>query len=255
MPISKSNPLSDLWHAIRSIYYWIVALGFFAPVLIVIILRSYFQKPEQMDPWIREKAQTLFRLLGSEPQVEFAEALPKHEPLIFMANHSSLIDIPLLKATIPAYFIGIVARMQLDYFLYGTAVRRIGSIPIHRDNIRLSLRSFDEAKATLDQGIHITVLPEGGRSLDGKLLPFKKLPFRFAKESGASIVPISISGVFSMKNKGSFHLNPSQLRVRFGKILRADEISKLDIVQIMEMTRERIEDGLEPFEAGKSQVS
>jgi len=233
----------------KSLYYWVIALGYFGPVLILLILRSFIQKPEDFDPWLRKRVQTLFSLLGSKPLIEFFEDLPTDRPLIFMANHSSLIDIPLLKAIIPRYFIGIVAHDQMDYFLYGVAVRRIGSIPIHRDNIRSSLKSFSEAKELLKQGKHITVLPEGGRSLDGKLLPFKKLPFHFAKDSGASIVPISISGVFSMKNKGSLHLNPGQLIVRFGEILNSEDILKMDEVELMDITRKRIHNGLEPREA------
>ena len=236
---------------LRSLYYWVIALGYFGPVLFILILRTFIQKPERYDPWLKRRAITLFKVLGSEPKVEFAEDIPGDQPLIFMANHSSLIDIPLLKAVIPQYFIGIVAHDQMDYFLYGSAVRRIGSIAIHRDNIRLSLKSFKAAQELLDQGIHITVLPEGGRSRDGLLLPFKKLPFRFAKESGASIVPIAISGVFNMKNKGSLHLNPGQIQVRFGPIIQAQKIADLDIDDLMGLTHHHIQALLEPFEAGQ----
>ncbi|MEA3287037.1 MAG: lysophospholipid acyltransferase family protein [Candidatus Marinimicrobia bacterium] len=236
---------------LRSLYYWVIALGYFGPVLFILILRTFIQKPERYDPWLRRRVITLFKILGSEPRVEFAETIPQDRPLIFMANHSSLLDIPLMKAVIPLYFIGIVAHDQMDYFLYGPAVRRIGSIPIHRDNIRLSLKSFAAAKKLLDRGIHITVLPEGSRSKDGLLLPFKKLPFRFARESGASIVPIAISGVFSMKNKGSLHLYPGQIHVRFGPVIQAEKIANLDIDDLMELTRKRISSRLEPFEAGQ----
>ncbi len=236
--------------ALRSLYFWMIALGYFGPVLAILILRSFFQKPQQFDPWIRRRVHTLFKLLKSEPTVVFAQDLPLDRPLIFMANHSSLIDIPLLKACIPQYFIGIVAHIQLDYFLYGPAVRRIGSIPIDRDNIRLSLQSFKAAKELLDQGIHITVLPEGGRSLDGKLMPFKKLPFRFAQESGASIVPIAISGVFNMKNKGSLHLTPGRICVRFASLIDPEQIASLELEDLMRLTRDRIVTLLEPFEAG-----
>lgn len=194
---------------------------------------------------------TLFKLMDSEPQIEFAETLPEGEPLIFMANHSSLIDIPLLKAVIPQHFLGIIADDQLKYFLYGSVVQRIGNIPIKRDSIRSSISSFKLAKQKLEGGIQITVLPEGGRSLDGQLLPFKRLAFRFAKESGAHIVPISFSGVFSMKNKGSFNLKPGKIVVRFGKIIRAETIDEMEIDDVLKATYKAIYAGLEPFEAGK----
>ena len=235
--------------SLRSIYFWTIGLGYFIPVLIILIIRSLIQAPEKYDPWLRRSVKTLFKLVQSQPLVEFAEELPTDRPLIFMANHSSLIDIPLLKAWIPEYFVGILADPQFKYPIYGSAVRRMGSIPIDRQNIRKSLRAFKRAEKLLSQGIHITVLPEGGRSLDGKLLPFKKLPFHFAKESGADIVPIAISGVYKMKNKGSFHLNPGRLFVRFAPVIPAEQIASLETEALMELTRKLMHDRLEPEEA------
>ncbi len=235
---------------LRSLFYWVIGLGYFGPVLLVLIIRSLFQAPIDYDPWLRRRVAFLFRLVNSRPRVEFAEELPTDRPLIFMANHSSLIDVPLLKAIIPQYFVGIVSDHQLKFFLYGPAVKRMGSIAIDRSNARQSLRSFETAKDLLHQGINITVLPEGGRSLDGQLIPFKKLPFRFAKESGASIVPLSLSGVFSMKNKGSLQLRPGKLVARFGHIITPEEIALHDLEALIQKTYDAIQEGLEPFEAG-----
>jgi len=233
---------------LRTLYFWAVGLGFFGPVLLRCLFRSRFQTPEQIDPWLRSRLQRLFKLLSSNPIVEFAEPLPEDEPLIFMANHGSLLDIPLLKAVIPTYFLGVIAADQLHYFLYGSVVKRLGNIPISRDNVRSSLKSFRKAREALDKGTHITVLPEGSRSRDGGLLPFKRLVFHFAKESGAHIVPISISGVFEMKNKNSKHLRPGKIVVRFGHVFRADMIAELSAEALSEMTYASILHGLEPFE-------
>lgn len=238
-------------NVLRSIYYWTVALGYIGSVMLILLLRSYFQEPKAYDPWLRRRLDRLFKLLNSVPKIEFTEELPIDQPLIFMANHSSLIDVPLMKAIIPQYFRGILAHDHMHYFLYGPVIHRMGNIPIHRDNIRKSLKSFQAAQALLDQGIHIAVLPEGNRSLDGKLLPFKKLPFHFAKDSGASIVPIAISGVFSMKNKGSLNLRPSSIVVRFGPVISAEKMAGLKIESIMDLTYKHIHSRLEPYESGR----
>ena len=237
--------------SLSSIYYWMIGLGYFGPVLFILLLRSFFQEPAAYDPWLKRCLNTLFKLINSTPELEFAEDIPVGEPLIFMANHSSLIDIPLLKAVIPGFFLGIIAEDQLKYPLYGSVVKRVGNIPIQRDNIRGSLKSFNHAKQRLQEGVHITVLPEGGRSLDGQLIPFKRLAFHFARESGAHIVPMSISGVFKMKNKGSFHLKPGKIIVRFGSIIRAETMADMDLDDILSATYKIIYNGLEPFEAGK----
>lgn len=235
---------------LKSVYYWIIALLYFGPILLILILRSYFQQPQSYDPWLKRRIVTLFKILNSEPVVEFREPLPVDQPLIFMANHTSLIDIVVLKAYIPVYFRGILAHPQFKYFIYGPAAKRIGSIPIHRDNVRLSLKSFKKAQELLEQGIHITVLPEGGRSTDGHLLPFKKLPFHFAKESKATIIPMAISGVFTMKSKDSFHLNPGNIVIRFGSPIPVDKITSMETEDLMQFTYTQIHSLLEPFEAG-----
>ncbi|NQV49376.1 MAG: 1-acyl-sn-glycerol-3-phosphate acyltransferase [Candidatus Marinimicrobia bacterium] len=237
---------------IISIYYWVIGLGYFVPILIIIIVRSFFQSPQKYDPWLRNRITTLFRLINSTPQIEISEELAADKPYIFMANHGSLIDLPLLKAVIPYYYTGIVAQESFKYFLFGQAIRRMGSIAIHRDNIRSSLKSFERATELLRSGIQIVVLPEGSRSLDGKLIPFKKLPFHFAKQSGASIVPVAISGVFEMNNKKSFYLRPGKIIVRFAHTIHAEEIEAMEIKDLMQLTRQRIYENLESFEAGNA---
>ncbi|NQV42600.1 MAG: 1-acyl-sn-glycerol-3-phosphate acyltransferase [Candidatus Marinimicrobia bacterium] len=236
---------------LRSLYYWMVGWGYYTPILLILYVRSYFQMPKTYDSWIRRRTLTLFKLLNCAPQIEYAEPLPLGEPLIFMANHGSLIDLPLLKAVVPQCYVGLLAENHTNYFMYGSMVKRMGNIPIKRDNIRSSLGSFKKAKEALEKGFQIVVLPEGRRSPNGQLTPFKRLVFRFAKDSGAHIVPLSFSGVFKMKNKDSFHLNPGPITVRFGKLIGADAIATMELEDIMEATYQAINKGLEPFEAGE----
>ncbi len=238
---------------IFSIYYWTVGWIYYGPILLFLFIRSYFQEPRTYDAWLRHSTKTLFKLLNCDLQIEYAEELPEGEPLIFMANHSSLIDLPLLKAIVPQCYVGLLAENHTNYFMYGSMVKRMGNIPIRRENIRASLKSFNQAKQALQDGYPIVVLPEGGRSPDGQLTPFKRLVFRFAKDSGAHIVPISFSGVFNMKNKESFHLNPGPIKVRFRPIIRAEDIANMDLDEILSNTYDSIYAGLEPFEAGKSE--
>ncbi|MBT4033433.1 MAG: 1-acyl-sn-glycerol-3-phosphate acyltransferase [Candidatus Marinimicrobia bacterium] len=234
-----------------SLYYWIVGWGYYAPVLLILFFRSYFQPPQAYDTWLRRRTLTLFKILNCDLQIEYAEALPTGEPLIFMANHGSLMDLPLLKAIVPEYYVGMLAENHTNYPIYGSLVKRMGNIPIRRENIRASLKSFNLAKQKLQEGFPIVVLPEGGRSKDGQLIPFKRLVFRFAKESGAHIVPISFSGVFNIKNKESLHLNPGPIMVRFQPIIRAEIMADMELDEVLSATYNAIYDGLEPFEAGK----
>ncbi|MBT4130293.1 MAG: 1-acyl-sn-glycerol-3-phosphate acyltransferase [Candidatus Marinimicrobia bacterium] len=234
-----------------SLYYWTIGWVYYGPVLLSVYIVSYFQAPQTYDAWLRRRTKALFKFINCKLQIDYAEELPEGEPLIFMANHSSLIDLPLLKAVVPKCYVGLLAENHTNYFMYGSMVKRMGNIPIKRENIRASLKSFNLAKQALQQGFPIVVLPEGGRSQDGQLVPFKRLVFRFAKDSGAHIVPISFSGVFNMKNKGSLHLNPGPITVRFGTVIRSETIAEMELDEVLSATYNAIYDGLEPFEAGK----
>ncbi len=234
-----------------SIYFWTVGWVYYGPILLILFFRSYFQPPQAYDAWLRRRTLTLFKLLNCKLKIEYAEDLPTGEPLIFMANHGSLMDLPLLKAVVPEYYVGMLAENHTNYPIYGALVKRMGNIPIRRENIRASLKSFNLAKRKLQEGFPIVVLPEGERSKNGQLIPFKRLVFRFAKESGAHIVPMSFSGVFNIKNKESFHLNPGPIIVRFQPIIRAETIADMDLDEVLSTTYTAIFNGLEPFEAGK----
>ena len=236
---------------LRSLFYWSLAGGYFFSLLVRIWVRSYFNSIKDLDPWIKKRLFRLFRIIQVDLVIEFEEELPPGESFIFMANHSSLIDVPLLQAGIPRHFIGILAKHQFKFFLYGAVVNRLGHLAIDRSSPRRSLKQFQNAQAILSQGTSIVVLPEGGRSLDGHLLPFKKLPFRFARDSQTAIVPVSISGVFAMKPKGTWHLTPGQLVMRFGSIITRPEIESLDVEQLRERVYKDIYRSLERFEKGE----
>lgn len=220
-------------------------------MLIGLLIRSRFRTPEELDPGIKTRIRRIFRRLGVDLQIEFEEDLPPDRPFIFMANHTSLIDVPLLQAGVPRYFVGILAKHQFKFFLYGKAVQRLGHLAIDRNNPRQSLKVFQQAARHLKAGTSIVVLPEGGRSLDGHLMPFKKLPFRFAMESETAIVPVSISGAFQMKPKGSWRLVPGKLVLRFGSIIAVESPSKMDLNVLRDRVYHAIYEGLESLEKGE----
>lgn len=234
--------------ALRSLYYWAVGMLYFGSLLIGILIRSRFQPLAAYNTWIQGHLRRVFRLVGTQITLEYAEPIPRDRPLIFMANHTSLLDIPLLQLGVPGAYIGIMAQEQFEYFLYGRVIRRLGHIAIDRSSLRRSLAAFESAQRHLQQGGWIVVLPEGGRSLDGRLMPFKKLPFKFALESGVDIVPLGISGAYAMKPKHTWHLTPGNITIRFGAIIAAADFKEKEANELRDQVQQAIHDLLEPFE-------
>ena len=148
-------------------------------------------------------------------QVEGREHIPT-QPSIFMSNHVSNLDPPIILPFLPFRTAFFIKRSLLKIPLVGYGMRLAGFIPVDRDGRLESAReSVQFANKVLASGVNISTFPEGTRSRDGRLLPFKKGPFYLAMESGAPIIPISIWGSEHMMTKGSLRIKPGTAHLTF----------------------------------------
>jgi 1-acyl-sn-glycerol-3-phosphate acyltransferase len=117
--------------------------------------------------------------------------------------------------------------------LLGTAMRMGKFVPVSRGNVREEAeQSVAAAADALRSGLHITVFPEGTRSPDGRLLPFKKGAFFLAEETGAPIIPVVISGTREMMPKGTLRIKPGEAHVQFLAPIRpGDAGSRYELVE------------------------
>lgn len=125
-------------------------------------------------------------------------------PYIFMCNHQSALDIYGLLFSLPLSFRWIAKRQLFLIPLFGWALKRAGHISIDRENPREALKAMDEAARKIRDGMNIIIFPEGTRSRDGSLLPFKKGGFSLALRAMVPIVPVGIVGTSTLQPKGSF---------------------------------------------------
>jgi 1-acyl-sn-glycerol-3-phosphate acyltransferase len=95
---------------------------------------------------------------------------------------------------------------------------------------------------SLKKGKSIIILPEGHRTLDGNLGPFKKLPFHLAKQAGVPIIPIGLSGLFELKHKGSWLIRPRPIAIKFGQHIPPEKIDTLSTEELRDFVREKIQD-------------
>jgi 1-acyl-sn-glycerol-3-phosphate acyltransferase len=142
--------------------------------------------------------------------VSGSELLPDG-PVIFMSNHQSNFDILSLLAAMPRRFYWIAKKELFEIPLFGHTMRRGGYIPLDRSDGRKALQSLDEAAATIRQGKSVVLFPEGTRTTDGKLLPFKRGGFVLARKADVPVMPVTING--------SGQINPAnQIRLYSGDI-------------------------------------
>jgi 1-acyl-sn-glycerol-3-phosphate acyltransferase len=122
-----------------------------------------------------------------------AEHLPDG-PFILMSNHQSNFDILALIATIPRRIYWIAKKELFDIPIFGSSMRRGGYIPLDRSDGRKALKSMENAATIIRQGSSVVMFPEGTRSRDGHLQPFKRGGFMLAVRAGVPVIPVTING-------------------------------------------------------------
>ena len=144
------------------------------------------------------------------------EALPLDTPCIYMANHVSNLDPPVLASVSPGHSALMLKSSLMKIPILGTAMRLSRFVPVERSGSMEGAKdSLRRSAEVLRSGLHLTIFVEGTRSPDGQLLPFKKGPFYLAMESGVPVVPVTIAGTGAMLPKGGLRLTPGTAHVTF----------------------------------------
>ncbi len=162
---------------------------------------------------------------------------------IFLSNHISNLDPPVLLPLLPGRTSVFVKRSLMKIPVIGYAMRLGDFIPVDRDGrVESAKDSVTSAARVLSSGLNITSFVEGTRSRDGRLLPFKKGPFYLATETGAPVVPVSIWGTESMMKKGSLRIYPGTAHVTFHAPLDPKDFATRE--ELMAAVRSAVESGL-----------
>lgn len=153
---------------------------------------------------------------GARLEVLGRERLTAGQPYVFVSNHQSTIDIPALFVALPVDF-RFVAKKVLQYVPFlGWYMTLARFVFIDRKNHRAALRSLEIAGQRIRGGISIVMFPEGTRSDDQRVLPFKKGPFALAMKAAVPIVPVAVEGSGVLMPKNSWNITPGPIRVAIG---------------------------------------
>ena len=195
-----------------------------APVLTLLVsflalvgLIVFRVSPSAVQALPRWWGRVIVRGSGVKVTLEGLENLEKGLPYIFAANHASQFDIFVLQGFLSYDFRWLAKKELFNIPVFGTAMRMAGNIPVDREHGRKALQSLNEAAQRIAKGTAVIIFPEGTRSEDGVLKPFKSGGMVLAIKSGVPIVPMAISGSYAVLPKGALLAKQGHIRIRIGE--------------------------------------
>lgn len=185
-------------------------------------------------------------LVAVRVTVRGAELLPEG-PVIFMSNHQSNFDILALLAAMPRRIYLIAKKELFDIPVFGASMRRGGYIPLDRGHGREALKSMAMAAGMIRDGKSVVMFPEGTRSKNLELLPFKRGGFILALKAGVPVVPVTINGSGRINPAGLTRIYPGSITITLHEAIMPDNVSSRAEAEagLMEQVRCRINSALE----------
>ena len=156
---------------------------------------------------------------------------------VFMANHQSNFDIPVLLGYLPVQFRWLAKAELFKIWGFGRAMRGAGYVKIDRFNQESAFESINEAAQKMKNGVSVMIFPEGTRSIDGRIKSFKKGGFVMALDSGVPIVPVIIKGTWPIMAKSSLRINHGEVEMEIAKPIDTTGYSRETKEELMEKVR------------------
>lgn len=226
--------------------FWFTSIALVAPLLIVLVLitgnENFIYSPVRL--FIRAG----LAMVRVRVEASGVEKLDPNQTYIFTPNHQSLIEVPLFVTYLgrnPAY---LGKKEVFKYPVFGYGIRLIGVVPVDRSNSPAAVESAKLATENLRRGKSYVVYPEGTRSRDGRMLPFKKGAFMMAIDAGVPIVPVTVSGATRIMPKAEVKVFPSTVRITVHEPISTEGYSKENVTELMERTRAKILSALDETE-------
>lgn len=198
----------------------ILTIGVMATAIysVYAVLSACFSpREERIHQIARNWARTLLRIAGVRVQVIGEENVLTDRPQIFMSNHQSDFDIFAVLGHIPGEFRWIAKKELFRVPVFGHAMKAAGYIPIDRKNHAKAMQSIAKAVEKIKDNRSVMSFPEGTRSVDGAIGPFKPGMFLLAMQAGVPIVPVTIIGANRVWPKRSLNIKPGNIVIVIDK--------------------------------------
>ena len=224
---------------------WVVFITLVLGIL-VIVLSFFVRSGNPMHNIARLWGRSILAASRIKVTVTGMSNIDPASPYIYMPNHQSNFDIPVLLGHLRVQFRWL-AKMELFKIpIFGRAMRKAGYISIDRNNRESAFKSLAVAANQIKNGVSVLIFPEGTRSRDGNIQSFKKGGFVVAIDAGVPIVPVVITGTRAIMPKGKFRGYKGQVRMDIQKPIPTSTYTRETKAALMESVRRVISENFDP---------
>ncbi len=224
----------------------------YAPLLVVdtavcgfiLLLLSFVVRPKTASIMAIIWARVIGLMTPMRLKVTGRENIDTKQSYVIAANHQSLYDIPVLYGWLGIDFKWVMKQELRKIPIIGICCERLGHIIIDRSNTASAVRSINEAKDKIVNGTSVVFFPEGTRSMDGKLIRFKKGAFKFAIDLGIPILPVTIKGTRDIIPNKTMNLFPGKAEMIIHEPVDVSQYEDGSIKNLMEKVKGVIGEGL-----------
>jgi 1-acyl-sn-glycerol-3-phosphate acyltransferase len=217
------------------IWIYTIILGFIS------LLSSLFDPSGRIQHgFARLWSKMILGTIGVKVQVEGLDRIDTSKPQVYVVNHLSALDIPVLYVHLPFQFRILAKKELFRYPFMGWHLKRSGQIPVVLENPKASVRSLNLAVAAIRKGNSLVIFPEGGRSPDGQLHAFMGGAFYAAVKAQVDVVPIALVGTYEILKMNTWHIKPGPVHMLVGLPIHTAGLSTRDIAKITEQGRKAI---------------
>ena len=241
-PQEVTGGVRHLLSRLRSYFLWdpliwiyTIILGFFS------LICSLFDRSGKVQhSFARLWSRVILGTIGAKVQVEGLDRIDTSKAQVYVVNHLSALDIPVLYLHLPFQFRILAKKELFSYPFMGWHLRRSGQIPVVLGSAKASVRSLNLAVAALKNNKSLVIFPEGGRSPDGQLQAFMGGAFYAAIKAQVDVVPVALVGTYEMLKMNTWHIKPGPVHLLVGEPIRTAGMSTRDIDKVTERAREMI---------------
>ena len=174
-------------------------------------------------------------LLGSIVRVK--NKIPKDGQYIIMMNHTSFADVFYPIQVARGKYTAILASWNFKIPIWSRMLKSFKAIPVYRRNRNKAIESIKKAEHIIKSlGYHIVIFPEGTRTINGKLQPFKKGGFHMAINTKTPIIPVVVKGGFKFKPKNRWYIKPTIIEIEVCDVINVNEYNKDNLNDLIDKT-------------------